>query len=72
MAKYQAGTSVPALSQSVLSKITFLLPPTAEQSRIVQKVDELMAICDALKAAIKEAQQTQLFLADAITEQAVA
>jgi hypothetical protein len=32
----------------------------------------LMAICDALKSAIQEGQQTQLLLADAITEQVAA
>lgn len=48
------------------------LPPLAEQHRIVAKVDELMALCDALKASIAAAQTTQLQLADAIVEQAVA
>jgi len=35
------------------------------------KVDELMAICDALKAQLQESQTTQLQLADTIVEQAV-
>jgi type I restriction enzyme S subunit len=47
------------------------LPPLSEQYRIVAKVDELMALCDTLKARIKDAQTTQLHLADAIVEQAV-
>jgi len=49
----------------------FPLPPLAEQHRIVAKVDELMALCDALKARIKDAQAIQRHLADAIVEQAV-
>jgi type I restriction enzyme S subunit len=43
-----------------------------EQHRIVAKIDELMALCDALKARIKDAKTTQIHLADAIVEQAVA
>lgn len=50
----------------------FPLPPIAEQHRIVAKVDELMAICDTLKARLNDAQITQVQLADAIVEQAVA
>lgn len=49
LTKYQVGTSVPALSQSVLELIVLGLPPLAEQHRIVAKVDELMALCDQLE-----------------------
>jgi len=47
------------------------LPPVEEQRRIVAKVDELMAMCDVLKAELQESQTTQLQLADSIVEQAV-
>lgn len=69
--RYQAGTSVPALAQGTLSKIPVGLPASAEQHSIVAKVDELMTLCDALKARLADAQTTQLHLADAIVEQAV-
>lgn len=36
------------------------------------KVDELMALCDTLKARLYDAQTTQIHLADVIVEQAVA
>lgn len=70
--KYQAGTSVPALSQGTLAKIPVGLPIPSEQHRIVAKVAELMALCDALIDRINDAQTTQIQLADAIVEQAVA
>jgi type I restriction enzyme S subunit len=47
------------------------LPPLEEQHRIVTKVDELMALCDQLKARLSDAQTTQLHLTDAIVEQAI-
>ena len=51
--------------------ITLPLPPLAEQHRIVTKVDELFAICDALKERINESQVAQLNLADALVDGAV-
>ncbi|MDN3651497.1 restriction endonuclease subunit S [Thalassotalea ponticola] len=50
MAQYQAGTSVPALSQATLELIPFGLPPIEEQRAIVKKVNELLALCDHLES----------------------
>lgn len=44
------GTTVHTLTISRANKIPIPLPPVAEQQRIVDKVDELMALCDALEA----------------------
>jgi type I restriction enzyme S subunit len=56
----------------VLIEQFYALPPLAEQHRIVAKVDELMGLCDALMARLNGAQTTQIQLADAIVDQAVA
>ena len=69
--KKSGGSAINNLLLSDLKKRAVPLPPKSEQSSIVTKVDELMALCDALKARLADAQTTQLHLADAIVEQAV-
>ncbi len=68
------GTSgtMPKISKSVVESIPFTAPPLHVQHRIVAKVDKLMALCDRLKARLSDAQTTQLHLADAMTELALA
>ncbi len=65
------GTTMVNLNHGIINKMPLLLPPQAEQARIVAKVDQLMTLCDQLKARLQHAQQTQLHLADAMVEQAV-
>ncbi|EIJ35409.1 restriction endonuclease subunit S [Thiothrix nivea] len=57
-----------SINQSQVSSLQIPVPPLAEQQRIVAKVDELMTLCDQLKARIGDAQTTQLHLADALAE----
>jgi type I restriction enzyme S subunit len=66
----QVGVQKMALNR--LASTIVPLPPTAEQQRIVAKVDELMAFCDQLKSRITEASQLQKKLADVLVEQATA
>ena len=47
------------------------IPPLNEQKLIVAKVDELMSLCDRLKARLQTAQTTQLHLADTLVEAAI-
>lgn len=66
------GTTVHTLTIARAKETLCPLPPLAEQHRIVAKVDELMALCDKLKARLADARQLNEQLADALVEQAVA
>jgi type I restriction enzyme S subunit len=65
------GMTATGIKAAKLKEIPVPIPPLAEQHRIVAKVDELMALCDALKVHIQEAETTQRHLADAVVAQAV-
>jgi type I restriction enzyme S subunit len=55
---YVTGTAQPKMNQAKLNSILVAVPPLAEQSRIVTRVEELMQLCDALETSGQlEAQQ---------------
>ncbi|HCM0809538.1 TPA: restriction endonuclease subunit S [Vibrio parahaemolyticus] len=60
-----------SINQGQVSSMAIPLPTFNEQKRIVLKINELLVICEELKARLKESQTTQLLLTDAIVEQAV-
>ena len=59
------------ISQDKLKAAPIPLAPIKEQHSIITKVDELIALCDQLKARLTDAQTTKLHLTDAIVEQAL-
>ena len=61
----------PGLNRNEANILTVAVPPSEEQHRIVAKVDELMALCEQLKARLTDAQTTKLHLTDAIVEEAL-
>ncbi|HHG0454328.1 TPA: restriction endonuclease subunit S, partial [Citrobacter freundii] len=65
------ATAQPSLSMSTIREIMVILPPLQEQKRIVKKTNELLALCDKVNHYIQSAQQTQLHLADALTDAAI-
>ncbi len=67
----QVGMAIEGLSKKVLERFEMPIPPLAEQHRIVQKVDELMALCDQLKERLNRASETRCQLAEAVVEGAL-
>ncbi|WP_345858595.1 restriction endonuclease subunit S [Shewanella algae] len=71
LASLNSGTSVPQINNKDIDPLLFPVPPLAEQKRIVDQVDLLLALCDQIKQRLRDSQQTQLQLTDAIVEQAL-
>jgi len=67
----QTGSTAGGIKASKLKRIPVPVPPLPEQHRIVAKVDELMTLCDQLKAQLNNVQTTQLHLADAVVNNAL-
>lgn len=65
------GSTVKHLRVGDVELLNIPLPPLPEQHRIVAKVDQLMALCDQLKARLNQARQVHGHLASALVEQAV-
>jgi type I restriction enzyme S subunit len=62
---YLTGIAQPKLNQARMNGIQVPLPPLAEQRRIVERVDQLIALCDDLGTALTVRETRQLHLADA-------
>ena len=70
----RAGMTGVAITRVTLTKLNAALlplPPLAEQHRIVAKVDELLALCDNLKADLTTARECQATLTDSLIESAL-
>lgn len=67
----ETGSAAGGIKASKLKRLTVPIPPFEEQHRIVTKVDELMSLCDSLKARLTDAQTTQLYLADTLVKEAL-
>ncbi|EGR1892435.1 restriction endonuclease subunit S [Vibrio vulnificus] len=69
--KYTNGIGNKDLGLTRLINITLPLYPLKQQYKIVEKAYELIGICDQLKQRLRDSQQTQLQLTDAIVGQAL-
>jgi type I restriction enzyme S subunit len=71
MADRAAGGLQPFVSLKFLRDFCLPLPPLAEQHRIVAKVDELMLLCDELKARLSTTATTRRQLLEATLHDAL-
>jgi type I restriction enzyme S subunit len=63
-----AGGAQPNLNLGKIKETVLPLPPVIEQHRIVAKVDQLMILCDQLKARLTQARQLNEQLASTLVE----
>ncbi|AXO19643.1 TPA: restriction endonuclease subunit S [Providencia stuartii] len=59
------------ISQDNLKLAPVALPPTATQLKVISTIENFSKVCDTLKSGLQSAQQTQLHLADALTDAAL-
>lgn len=66
--KAHGGVGLQHVTKGKLEALTLVLPPLAEQHRIVAKVDELMALCDRLEARQADAESAHAQLVQALLD----
>lgn len=66
------GTGVRNLNINKVFQMPVMLPPLAEQKRIVEKVDKLMAYCDEFERQVKENQESSKKLMGAVLKESFA
>lgn len=64
--KHTRSIGVPDLGILVIKNFIIELPPLSEQKRIVEKVDQLMALCNELEKHVKENQDNAEKLMEAV------
>jgi len=65
------GMTAKGVKAAKLKQITVPLPPLAEQSRIVEKVDCIMAFCDKLEEEIEHRSHSAISLSNSIIQQII-
>ena len=64
-----SGMTATGIKASVLKEIPVVLPPIPEQRRIVKKANDLIDLCDQLKARLNQASNIRRKMANAVVEQ---
>lgn len=71
LAEFAPSTAQKNINLEILSSMLIPVSPLPEQQRIVEKVDELFALCDQLQDRLQKASETEQHLTNAIVEQAL-
>ncbi|EMC5619285.1 restriction endonuclease subunit S [Salmonella enterica] len=71
LANLFTGVTIKHLPGDKLQQYVIPLMPLNEQTNIIEKLNFLLDICDSLSKEIKSSKQTQLHLADALTDAAI-
>jgi len=66
------GGAQPFVSLGQLRALVIALPPKQEQQKIVEKLDELLFLCDKLEKHLEESNRLEKKIADVLVEQALA
>jgi type I restriction enzyme S subunit len=69
---FAPATAQKNINLEILQDLLIPLPPVSELNRIIERVDELIALCDRLKSQLSEVGETQQWVAENIVKQAVA
>ena len=64
-------TNLASINKTQLRGCPVAIPPSSEAEEIMLKLNDFNELCEKLKLQIKSAQQTQLHLADALTDAAI-
>jgi len=64
------GGAQPFVSLNILRNYLFALPPFEEQKRIVEKVDQLMTLCDELEKNIEQSKKDSELLLQSVLQEA--
>jgi type I restriction enzyme S subunit len=68
--RFQKATAQPSLSMDTIRKVRIPIPPLNEQKRIVEKVDQLMALCDELEKNIEQSKKDSELLMQSVLQEA--
>ena len=69
--KFDEKSQQPNMKMGDITNLAFAICPLNEQIRIVDKIDELFALCDSLNERITESQKVANQMADSILAQVV-
>ena len=64
-----SGTTFKEVSGSEVANFLLPLPPLREQKRIVEKVDQLMALCDELERNIEQSKKDSELLMQSVLQE---